>query len=264
MPDVSIEHDGAVATVRIDRPQVRNAIARSTIAELETALSRVEEGRSAVLVLRGAGERAFVSGGDLKELSAIRSMDSAVDMALRMRRLLDRISTMAIPTIAALNGHALGGGAEIAVACDFRIAADDVMIAFNQSQLAIMPAWGGVERLVDLVGRSRALQLLLTGDRLRAVEAKRVGLVNLTPTRDEFDRAVSAFAASISALPPTVSRSIKASVNEASPNHHPALEQAAVQAFAELWVADDHWVAVEEVERARRARAVPNGGGPGT
>src|SRR5215469_16636823 len=103
------------------------------------------------LVITGAGERAFVSGGDLKELSALRTLEQAADMARRMRSICDQLADFPAPVVAALNGHALGGGAEVAVAADIRVAADDIKIGFNQSALAIMPAWGGAERLAALV-----------------------------------------------------------------------------------------------------------------
>ena len=114
-------------------------------------------------MIRGGGDRAFVSGGDLKELAALRTLEEAAGMARRMRTICDRIAAFPAPVIAALNGHALGGGAEVAVAADIRVAADDVKIGFNQVSLAIMPAWGGAERLAALVGRSQALLLAGSG-----------------------------------------------------------------------------------------------------
>src|SRR5581483_8089291 len=110
--------------------------------------------------------------------SAIRDEAGAIAMASRMRELLDRLSTFPLPVIAAINGHALGGGAEVAVACDIRLAASDVRIGFTQVKLAIMPAWGGAERLAELVGRSRAMLLAGAGTVLEAAEAERIGLVD--------------------------------------------------------------------------------------
>lgn len=130
--------------VTIDRPGVRNAISPATMDALEEALDAAADAN--VVVLRGSGDRAFVSGGDLKELAKIRTHEEAVAMAVRMRRLCDRIATFPAPVIAALNGHALGGGVEVAVAADIRVAAHDIRMGFNQADLAIMPAWGGAER----------------------------------------------------------------------------------------------------------------------
>src|SRR4029077_20460381 len=114
------------------------------------------------LVIRGAGDRAFCAGGDLKELEHMRSEADAAAMAHQMRATLDRIPQLPIPVIAGLNGDALGGGAELALACDFRIAASHARIGFAQITLGLMPAWGASERLASLVGRSRALNKLLT------------------------------------------------------------------------------------------------------
>jgi enoyl-CoA hydratase/carnithine racemase len=245
-PEVGVTVDGRLAVVTIDRPAARNAIGLATIAALDRALTEIEQGPAEVLVIRGAGERAFVSGGDLKELSGIRDEAGAADMAKRMRRLLDRVATFPLPVIAAINGHALGGGAEIAVAADIRVAADDVQIGFTQVRLAIMPAWGGAERLAELVGRSQALLLIGTGRRLNAAEAERIGLVEVIAPRDGFEATWRDLAASFGALPPGAGRSIKQVISAARPNAHPGLEADAVRRFAELWVADAHWTAAAQ------------------
>ena len=245
MTEVDVERQGSMITITINRPAARNAIALTTMAELEEVLDQIAEEAVAVVVLRGSGDRAFVSGGDLKELAALRTVEEAAAMAVRMRRVLDKLVRLPMPTIAALNGHALGGGAEVAVACDLRLGADDITIAFNQAQLAIMPAWGGVERLVDLVGRSKAMQLLLTRTRLGAAQAEAFGLLNLTVPRSEFDLEVESFARQIAELPIPVTRAIKSTVDLQGPNTHPNSESMAVDAFARLWVSDDHWTAAD-------------------
>ncbi|HEX9354315.1 MAG TPA: enoyl-CoA hydratase/isomerase family protein, partial [Streptosporangiaceae bacterium] len=187
MSDVLVDLDQGVAVVSIDRPRVRNAIRLATMDALEEALEAASGAN--VLVLRGTGDRAFVSGGDLKELAKIRSHEDAVAMALRMRRLCDRIATFPAPVIAALNGHAFGGGAEVAVAADIRVAADDVRIGFNQAELAIMPAWGGAERLAALVGRSQAMLLVTTGEKIGTAEAHRIGLIDRVYPRAGFEES---------------------------------------------------------------------------
>ena len=240
MDDVLVSLADGVAVLTVDRPGVRNAISPATMDSLDAALDTVAS--AAVLVIRGGGDRAFISGGDLKELAKIRSFDDAVAMAVRMRRLCDRIATFPAPVIAALNGHALGGGAEVAVAADIRVACDDVTIAFNQSRLAIMPAWGGAERLAGMVGRSQALLLATTGERIGAAEALRIGLVDRVYPRSEFDASWRSLATAIAASP---SRSIKSVIAAAAPHHHPGLETAASAEFAALWVSDAHWAAAD-------------------
>src|SRR5882724_1826344 len=183
---VILEIDGGVAVVTIDRPEVRNAIGFATVDALHAALDRIEQSDVAVVVVRGAGDRAFVSGGDLKELSAVRTHDDAVAMASRVRRVLDRLAACAVPVVAALNGHALGGGAEVAIAADIRIAADDVTIGFNQVSLGIMPAWGGAERLASVIGRGKAMLAIATGELHDAANAQRLGLLDVVVPRAAF------------------------------------------------------------------------------
>ena len=240
----AVEAGASIAVITVDRPGARNAISLETMDALDAALEAVADAN--VLVIRGGGDRAFVSGGDLKDLAKIRDFDGAVDMALRMRRLCDRIATFPAPVIAALNGHALGGGAEVSVAADIRVAADDVTIAFNQSKLAIMPAWGGAERLAALVGRPQALLLATTGERLDAAEAHRIGLLDRVYPREAFEDSWRTLAASIAKSP---SRQIKKVIAAAVPHHRPDLEKDAAAEFAALWIADAHWQAADTATR---------------
>ena len=203
--------------------------------QLDEALDGAAGARA--LVIKGAGDKAFVSGGDLKELSAIRTEADAAAMAWRMRTICDRIAAFPGPVLAALNGHALGGGAEVAVAADIRLAADDIKIGFNQVTLEIMPAWGGAERLAALVGKSRALLLAGTGTILDAGEAERVGLVDRVVPRASFEEDWRAIARK---LAHPAAGEIKRVVGGASP-------EEAVAAFARLWVADAHWAAADRV-----------------
>jgi len=242
MTDVGLDLRGGVAIVTIDRPEVRNAISPATMDALDAALDAAAE--SSVLVIRGRGDRAFISGGDLRELAKIRAHDDAVEMALRMRRLCDRISTFPAPVIAALNGHALGGGAEVAVAADIRVAADDIKIGFTQASLAIMPAWGGAERLAAVVGRAQALLLTTTGERVDTTEALRIGLIDRVYPRSGFGESWRALAERIVASP---ARPIKSVIARAAPHHHPAHERSAAAAFAALWTSDAHWAAVADL-----------------
>lgn len=235
---VELELDDGLAVITINRPHARNAIAPATMDELEKALvAAASDVTVRALVIRGAGDRAFISGGDLKALNEIRTEDAAVAMALRMRGICDRIADFPGPVVAALNGHALGGGAEVAVAADIRIAADDVKIGFNQARLAIMPAWGGAERLAALVGRSQALLLAGTGVVLDAAEARGLGLVDEVLPRASFEAGWRTLARSLATPAAREIKRVLAGVD--------ALEAA--RAFARLWVAEEHWTAAEKV-----------------
>jgi enoyl-CoA hydratase/carnithine racemase len=154
-----------------------------------------------------------------------------------MRSVCDRIANFPGPVLAALNGHALGGGAEVAVAADIRLAADDIKIGFNQVTLEIMPAWGGAERLATLVGKSQALLLAGTGTILTAAEAAQVGLVQRVVPRDAFEAEWRSLARK---LAHRAAGEIKRVIGGATPDE-------AVSAFAALWVADEHWTAADRV-----------------
>jgi enoyl-CoA hydratase len=246
MTEVTLDLDEGVAVVTIDRPDVRNAISPATMDGLDAALDGAADAN--VVVIKGGGDRVFVSGGDLKELAKVRTHDEAVAMALRMRRLCDRIATFPAPVIAALNGHALGGGAEVAVAADIRVAAHGAEIGFTQATLAIMPAWGGAERLAALVGRAQAILLTATGERVDTAEAHRIGLVDRVYPREAFEPSWRALAERMAAAP---ARPIKAVIARAAAHHYPAHERPAVDAFATLWTSEAHWAAVDQATSRR-------------
>lgn len=257
--DVRIAIADGIAQITVDRPGKGNAIGLATAERLEAAIAEVRAAAPDVLLLRGAGDRVFVSGGDLSELSALRSVPDATEMALRLRSVLDGVAALECVVIAALNGHALGGGAEIALAADLRIAAEDVTIAFNQSTLAIMPAWGGAERLVELIGRSRALRLMLTGERVSAWEAQELGLIDVVVPRVEFGEQCEELAMRVVRPGPGVARAIKETVSAVRPNRHPQLAATSAALFASLWVADAHWAAAETLmARLRAGRRLPH------
>ena len=252
MKDLRLEIDGGVATLVIDRPQARNALARQTMREIDEVLRSIHDTGARVLVIRGAGERAFCAGGDLKELEHVRSEADAAAMAHTMRATLDRIPGLPIPVIAAINGDALGGGAELAVACDFRLAADHARIGFAQISLGLMPAWGASERLATLVGRGRALYMLFSGVIMSAMESKELGLVEEVFARQAFDDRVRELATKIATAPPAALAGIKATVNAIRRHHDPELAGETIAAFAKTWADPAHWDAVEKMERRRR------------
>ncbi|MBV9528305.1 enoyl-CoA hydratase/isomerase family protein, partial [Sphingomonas sp.] len=226
--------------ITINQPNARNAIAPQTMDQLGQAI--VGAKGALCLVIRGEGDTAFVSGGDLKELSALRTEEQAAAMAWRMRSLCDELANFPAPVVAALNGHALGGGAEVAVAADIRVAADDIKIGFNQVSLGIMPAWGGAERLAALVGRGRALMLAGTGGVLTADQAERVGLVDRVLPRATFETEWRSLARALANRPAGDIKRVISGV----PAHD------AVAAFASLWVSEEHWAAADRVMKRSR------------
>jgi enoyl-CoA hydratase len=252
MRDLRLEFERGVATVSIDRPHARNALALRTMAELDEALDAVRAKRSRVLVIRGAGDKAFCAGGDLKELEHMRSGTDAADMARRMRATLDRIPQASFPVIAAINGDAFGGGAELALACDFRVAAAHARIGLTQITLGLMPAWGASERLAALIGRGRALHLLLSGQVLTAAEALACGLVEVVVPSERFDERVIELARRIATAPAAAVAGIKRSVDSVRPQRNPELAAEAIAIFTKTWTSPAHWRAVAEMDRRRR------------
>lgn len=252
--DIRIDRQGAVAILTVDRPNARNALAPATMEELDAALTHLAGGDAALAVITGAGDRAFIAGGDLKELESQREQAWAERMARRMRATLDRIAELPMPVMAAINGAAIGGGAEVALACDFRVAADDARIGFTQVLLGLMPAWGGVERLAELVGRGRALYLLTSGRTLTGAEAFAYGLIEESVPREQFDSRWRELGQSIAQSPPEVLRDIKAAANRIRPGRHPDQAEPAIAAFSRAWVDLRHWELAAELEKRRGRR----------
>ena len=172
------ERDAATLIVTINRPSKLNALNNQTVSELGLVLDDAarDEGIRAI-VITGAGEKAFVAGADIEELS-VQTPVSGREHARRGQALFDRIERLGKPVIAAVNGFALGGGCELAMACTIRLAADSARFGQPEINLGLIPGYAGSQRLPRLVGRGRALELLLTGNPISADEAYRIGLVN--------------------------------------------------------------------------------------
>jgi enoyl-CoA hydratase/carnithine racemase len=194
-PTVTVEVADRVAVVTIDRPEVRNALSNRVLVELGEALTRLRDDDAAgVVVFTGAGDRAFVAGADIGEL---RDYTPQTALASDIQRLFDRIEEFPKPTIAAVNGVALGGGCELAMACDIRIAAETARFGLPETALAVLPGAGGTQRLARLVGTGRAVELILTGRVVPAPEALDIGLVTSVVPPDRLMNAAREVAAQI-------------------------------------------------------------------
>ena len=188
-----------LSVVTIHRPKVLNALNAKTIEELDACFRGLQHDSDVrAVILTGAGEKAFVAGADINELATY-SPQQAQECALRGQAVLHRIETLGKPTIAAINGFALGGGCELALACSFRIASQTARLGQPEVKLGIIPGYGGSQRLPRLIGKGMALQMVLSGDPLSAEEAFRWGLVNqvvppeqLLPTAKEIARKIIA------------------------------------------------------------------------
>ncbi len=175
--NIIVERDGAVAVVTLNRPKVLNALNQHTLAELGQAIDELGGDEAIrVIILTGAGDKAFVAGADINEL-ATQTPVSGRETARRGQALFTRIEQLGKPVIAAIGGFALGGGCELAMACTFRVAADSARLGQPEVNLGLIPGYGGSQRLVRLVGKDRAMDLILTGRLVNAEEALRIGLV---------------------------------------------------------------------------------------
>ena len=211
--NLHLERDGAVAVLTISRPQVLNALDSPTLDALRRAALEVKHDRAVrAVIVTGAGDKAFVAGADINEL-ARQTPAEGREHALRGQHVFDLIEHLGKPVVAAINGYALGGGCELAMACTLRIAADTARLGQPEITLGIMPGYGGTQRLSRLVGKGVALDLLLSGRQVTAAEALRLGLVNAVVPAAELMTAARALAADLAARAPIAAQYIIEAVN---------------------------------------------------
>lgn len=205
--------EGRVATLTVNRPLKRNALDAETVAEMHGALDEVRIAKATVLIVTGAGEKAFVSGADIAAIRERRRDDA---LASINSRLMAAVETHEAVSIAAVNGVAFGGGCELALACDLRIAAEHAVFALPEPSLGIIPGAGGTQRLPRVVGLGRAKEMILTGARWDAAKALRYGLVSEVVPAAELLPAARRMAERILALGPLAVRLSKAALNASS------------------------------------------------
>jgi enoyl-CoA hydratase len=205
---LQVERDGAIAVVTLNRPKVLNALNAQTIAELGQVMQALQvDDHVRAVVVTGAGEKAFVAGADINEL-AVLSPAQGKEHAAAGQRVFDLIEGLGKPVIAAINGFALGGGCELAMACTLRIAADTARLGQPEINLGLTPGYAGSQRLPRLVGRGLALELLLTGDMISAARAFEIGLVNRVVPAAELLAEARKLASVLAAKAPIASRYI--------------------------------------------------------
>src|SRR6266478_9763071 len=201
--NILLEKKNAIAYVAVNRPKVLNALSLATMEELGVAFQEIKNDSSIrVAILTGAGEKAFVAGADIGEL-AKQDAVSGKEYAHRGQAALDLIENLGKPVIACINGFALGGGCELALACTMRLASDNAKLGQPEVKVGIIPGYGGTQRLSRLVGKGRALQLILTADMIDAQEAYRIGLVNEIVAKDNLIPRAEVILNKINANAPT-------------------------------------------------------------
>ena len=214
-----IEHTtGAVATLTLNRPDKLNALSPEMLDQLEAAVRLIEDSADArVILLTAAGERAFCVGADINAWGALAPMDMWRHWIRNGHRVFDRIASLRQPVIAVINGHAFGGGLELALAADIRIAAEAAAFAMPEVSIGTVPGWGGTARLPTLIGVGRAKQMILSGERISAATAERWGLVNeVHPAADLRERAL-ALAERIAANAPMSVQMAKQAIDSSIP-----------------------------------------------
>lgn len=175
---VLVEKKGSIGILTINRPDKLNALNTHVVQEISSAFSTLESDSDVrVIIITGAGEKAFIAGADISEMQNINPLQ-ALEFALRGQKMLEAIENSDKIVIAAINGYALGGGCELSMACDLRIASENARIGQPEIKIGVIPGWGGTQRLTRLVGKTKAKELVLIGDPISAQEAERIGLVN--------------------------------------------------------------------------------------
>lgn len=239
-PDLRVDvRESGVAVIRLTRDRVLNALRRQTLSELEAALERLEsDPHVRAIVLAGDG-RAFCAGADINEFAALTEAEAS-EFIQQGQNAFDHLATSPIPSIAALNGVVLGGGCELALACDFRIADTSTRLGQPEIKLGHIPGWGSCQRLPAMIGRSQALRLLLTGVVISAPEALDLGLVDLVDPEDGSFEAALAMAEDLARAAPIAVRNIKRAVDAGIAHGVTSGLAAEREGFDECFRSEDH------------------------
>lgn len=209
--NILVEQEERIGIIKMNRPDVRNALDGQTLAEISHALDTLEnEDRVGVIVFTGTGEKSFAAGADIRQLREKQPLDALFP---GMSGVYRRIENCNKATIAAVNGYALGGGCELAMACDIRIAADHAKFGLPELNLSIIPGAGGTQRLARIIGKGRALDMILTGEMLTAKQAEEIGLISKVVPMEELWQAVKVKAEKILAKGPFAVRMAKLAIN---------------------------------------------------
>jgi enoyl-CoA hydratase len=210
------EKNEGVATITLNRPEALNAFSKEVVEEILHALEDVKTDEAVrVVVLTGAGEKAFSAGADIKAMVEMTAL-KARELSLIGERLCVGLENLEKPVIAAINGYALGGGLEVAMSCDLRIASENAKMGQTEINIGLIPGWGGTQRLTRLVGMTKAKELVFTGRIIDAKTAEQIGIVNMVVPADKFRDTVSQFAKDLASKAPVALRVAKALINKGS------------------------------------------------
>lgn len=210
------EKSESVATITLNRPDAMNAFSKEVVAEFLQAMKDAETDENIrVIVLTGSGEKAFSAGADIKAMKGMNAL-KARELSLMGEKICSTIENSQKPVIAAMNGYALGGGLEVAMSCDLRIASETSRMGQTEVNIGLIPGWGGTQRLTRLVGATKAKEMIYTGKMIDAITAERLGIVNTVAPAEKFRETVKQFAQELALKPPVAIRVAKALINKGS------------------------------------------------
>ncbi|MFC7203713.1 enoyl-CoA hydratase/isomerase family protein [Haloferax namakaokahaiae] len=227
---IRLDWDGDIATLTIDRPDRMNSLNTDTLDAIEEALDEAEAEGARVVVLTGAGDKAFIAGADISYMKDI-DTPAAQEYAEQGHRIARRLETFPAPTIAAINGYCFGGGMEFSLACDLRVASERALMGQTEIDLGIMPGWGGSVRLPALVGDELARRLIFFGERIDASDAHEYGIVGEVVAHDQLESHVAELAADLASKPRHALHAAKDAINMS----HDAPRDAALDFEARVW-----------------------------
>lgn len=233
---ISVEKKEDVIHLTLDREHRMNALNREMVEELESGLEEIAAENPNCIVISGAGSN-FSAGADISGFRA--KVQYLSDVSRRGKEVFNSIEKSPIPSVAAIRGNCLGGGLELAMACDFRVASEDSKLGQPEINLGIIPGWGGTQKLPRLVGLSRAKEMIMLGERIPAEEAKGIGLVNKVFSADEFEGEVNKFATKIAEGPPIALKYAKYSLHYGSQAPRDIGEEIETSLFASIATTED-------------------------
>jgi enoyl-CoA hydratase len=208
------EKSEGIATITLNRPEALNAFSKEVVSEVLQALEDIRNDESVrVVVLTGAGEKAFSAGADIKAMIGMDAL-KARELSLMGEKLCLALENLEKPVIAALNGYALGGGLEVAMSCDLRVASENSRMGQTEINIGLIPGWGGTQRLTRLVGRTKAKEMVFTGKMIDAKTAEQLGIVNMAVPADKFRETVRQFALELASKAPVALKVAKALIDK--------------------------------------------------
>jgi len=208
------EKSEGIATITLNRPEALNAFSKEVVDEVLQALEDIRNDENIrVVILTGAGEKAFSTGADIKAMKGMNAL-KARELSLMGEKICNALENLEKPVIAAINGYALGGGLEVAMSCDIRIASENARMGQTEINIGLIPGWGGTQRLTRLIGATKAKELVYTGKIIDAKTAEQLGILNMVVPADKFKETVRQFAAELASKAPVALKVAKALINK--------------------------------------------------